>query len=230
LGTLQKAVLTNRADLGVAFDGDGDRVLAVDEKGEVVDGDQIVLIEALELERNGKLQNNVVVSTVMSNYGLETALREHNITLKRTPVGDKYVVEEMIKSGAMLGGEQSGHIVFLDCNTTGDGLLTAVKLLATLKRYGGKFSALAAQMERLPQVQLNVGVNSTKNWDHNGAVQEAITNATRQIQGKGRILVRASGTEPLIRVMVEGKDNSLNSRLATDIANAIQTEVGANRL
>lgn len=230
LDTLQKAVVTHRADLGVAFDGDGDRVLAVDEKGEVVDGDQIVLIEALELARNGKLQNNVVVSTVMSNYGLETALREHNITLKRTPVGDKYVVEEMIKSGAMLGGEQSGHIVFLDCNTTGDGLLTAVKLLATLKRYGGKFSALAAQMERLPQVQLNVGVNSTKNWDHNGAVQEAITNATRQIQGKGRILVRASGTEPLIRVMVEGKDNSLNSRLATDIANAIQTEVGANRL
>jgi len=230
LDTLQKAVLTNQADLGLAFDGDGDRLLAVDEKGEIVDGDQIVLIEALELARNGKLQNNTVVTTVMSNYGLEAALRERNITLKRTPVGDKYVVEEMTKSGAVLGGEQSGHIVFLDCNTTGDGLLTGVKLLATLKRHGGKFSALAAQMERLPQVQLNVNVNRTKDWDRNCAVQNAITKASLQIQEKGRILVRASGTEPIIRVMVEGKDNSLNNKLATDIANAIQTEVGANRL
>jgi len=230
LDSLQKAVLTHEADLGLAFDGDGDRVLAVDERGEIVDGDQIVLIEALESIQSGKLQNNTVVTTIMSNYGLEIALREHDITLKRTPVGDRYVVEEMMKSGAVIGGEQSGHVVFLEYNTTGDGLITGIKLLSTLKRHGGKFSALAAMMPRLPQVQLNVSVRSTKDWDHNAAVQEAITKADLQIQGKGRIVVRASGTEPLIRVMAEGKDNSLNGQLANDIASVIQTEVRANRL
>ena len=230
LDNLQKAVLTHRADIGLAFDGDGDRVLAVDERGEIVDGDQIVLIEAIDFIQSGKLQNNTVVATVMSNYGLEIALREHNITLKRTSVGDRYVVEEMMKSGAVIGGEQSGHVVFLEYNTTGDGLITGVKLLSTLKRRGGKFSALAAMMQRLPQVQLNVNVRSTKHWEHNTAVQEAIRQADRQIQGKGRIVVRASGTEPLIRVMVEGKDDSLNGLLANDIASVIQTEVEANRL
>ena len=230
LENLQKAVLTHQADAGVAFDGDGDRALAVDEKGEIVDGDQIVLIEALELARAGRLRNNMVVATVMSNYGLEIALREHNITLKRTPVGDRYVVAEMIKSGAAIGGEQSGHIIFLDHNTTGDGLITAIKLLSTLKRKGRKLSVLAAEMEHLPQVQLNVSVRSTKDWDRNVPIQDAIANATRHIQGEGRIVVRASGTEPLIRVMVEGKDNSLIHRLATDIANVIQTEVGVSRL
>jgi len=230
LDNLQKTVLAHQADLGLALDGDGDRVLAVDENGEVVDGDQIVLIEALELVRSGKLRNNTVVATVMSNYGLEAALREHNIALKRTPVGDRYVVEEMKKSGAVIGGEQSGHVIFLEYNTTGDGLITAMKLLATLKRSGRKLSALAADMERLPQIQLNVTVRSSKDWDRNLAVQDAIANAARHIQGKGRIVVRASGTEPLIRVMVEGKDNFLNNRLASDIANIIQTEVGANRL
>ena len=230
LDNLKKAVLAHRADSGLAFDGDGDRMLAVDENGEIVDGDQIVLIGALELAHGGKLRNNTVVATVMSNYGLEAALREHNITLKRTPVGDRYVVEEMKKSGALIGGEQSGHVIFLECNTTGDGLISAIKLLATLKKSGRKLSALAAEMERLPQVQLNVSVRSTKDWDRNLAVQDAIANAARQIQGKGRVVVRASGTEPLIRVMAEGNDNSLNNRLATDIANVIQNEVGANRL
>jgi len=230
LDNLQKMVLAHRADLGVAFDGDGDRVLAVDEKGEVVDGDQIVLIEALELARNGKLRNNTVVATVMSNYGLEMALRDHNITLKRTPVGDRFVVIEMIKSGAVIGGEQSGHVIFLDHNTTGDGLITAVKLLATLKREDCKLSILAARMERLPQVQLNVSVRITKDWDRNVAIQNAIATATHQIQGEGRIVVRASGTEPLIRVMVEGKDNALTHRLATEVAQVIQTEIGTNRL
>jgi len=230
LDNLRKAVLTHRADLGVAFDGDGDRALAVDERGEIVDGDQIVLIEALDLARAGKLRNNTVVATVMSNYGLERALRERNITLKRTPVGDRYVVVEMKKCGAVIGGEQSGHVIFLDHNTTGDGLITAIKLLATVKRNGRKLSALAAEMERLPQVQLNVAVRSTKDWDQNTKIQEVITNATRHIQAEGRIIVRASGTEPLIRVMVEGKDNSLIDRLAREIANAIQNEIGVSRL
>jgi phosphoglucosamine mutase len=136
----------------------------------------------------------------------------------------------MKKSGAVIGGEQSGHVIFLEYNTTGDGLITAIKLLATVKRSGRKLSALAAALERLPQVQLNVNVRSSKDWDRNLAVQDAIANAARQIQGKGRIVIRASGTEPLIRVMVEGKDNFLNNRLATDIANVIQTEVGVSRL
>jgi len=170
------------------------------------------------------------VATVMSNYGFEVALREHSITLKRTPVGDRNVVAEMVISGAVIGGEQSGHVVFLDHNTTGDGLITGVKLLATLRRSGRKLSVLAAEMERFPQVQLNVSVRSTKDWDGNIAIQAAIANATRYIQGKGRIVVRASGTEPLIRVMVEGKDNSLINHLATDVANTIQTEIGASRV
>jgi phosphoglucosamine mutase len=135
----------------------------------------------------------------------------------------------MIKSGSVIGGEQSGHVIFLDHNTTGDGLITAIKLLATLKKNGRRLSALAAEMERLPQVQLNVSVRNTKDWDKNLAIQDTIANATRHIQGEGRIVVRASGTESLIRVMVEGKDNSLIHRLATDIANVIQTEIAASR-
>ena len=230
LDTLQRAVVAHQADVGLAFDGDGDRVLAVDENGEIVDGDQIVLIEALELARNGKLRNNTVVATVMSNYGFEEALQKRDITLKRTPVGDRYVVEEMVRSGAGLGGEQSGHVVFLDYNTTGDGLITGLKLLATLKRSGRKLSVLAAEMERFPQVQLNVSVRSTKDWDRNLAIQTVISTAELHIQGKGRVVVRASGTEPLIRIMVEGKDYSLINQLASDIANTIQTEVSASRL
>lgn len=230
LDTLRKAVVAHQADVGLAFDGDGDRVLAVDENGEIVDGDQIVLIEALELARSGNLRNNTVVATVMSNYGFEEALQKRAITLKRTPVGDRYVVEEMVRSGAALGGEQSGHVVFLDYNTTGDGLITGLKLLATLKRSGRKLSVLAAEMERFPQVQLNVSVRSTKDWDRNLAIQTAISTAERHIQGRGRVFVRASGTEPLIRIMVEGKDYSLINQLARDIANTIQTEVSTSRL
>ena len=230
LDTLQKVVVAHQADVGLAFDGDGDRVLAVDENGEMVDGDQIVLIEALELTRSGKLRNNTVVGTVLSNYGVEAALQKHHITLKRAAVGDRYVVAEMVGSGASLGGEQSGHVIFLDYNTTGDGLITGLKLLATLKRSGRKLSALAAEMERYPQVQLNMSVRSTKDWDRNLAIQTAISIAERHIQGKGRIVVRASGTEPLIRIMVEGKDFSLINQLARDVANTIQTEVNASRL
>jgi len=229
LDNLQNEVITHHADVGLAFDGDGDRLLAVDENGQVVDGDQIVLIEALELAHKGRLRNDTVVATVMSNYGLEEALREHKITLKRTRVGDRYVVEEMIRSGAVLGGEQSGHVILLDYNTTGDGLITGIELLAALKRSSRKLSELAGMMERLPQVQLNVNVRSTKNWDSIPAIKTAITTATDHIQGKGRILVRASGTEPLIRVMVEGKDNFLINRLAKDIVNVVRTELGANK-
>jgi phosphoglucosamine mutase len=230
LDALQKAVTAHRADAGLAFDGDGDRVLAVDENGETVDGDQIVLIEALEMAQNGKLRNNMVVATVMSNYGFEAALQKHHITLKRTSVGDRYVVEEMVASGAVLGGEQSGHVVFLDYNTTGDGLITGLKLLATMKRSGRKLSVLSAEMERYPQVQLNVSVRSMQNLDRNPTIKTAISIAEDQIQGKGRIVIRASGTEPLIRIMVEGKDYSLINQLARKLADSIQSEANAGRI
>jgi phosphoglucosamine mutase len=224
LENLQKAVLNHQAHLGLAFDGDGDRLLAVDENGQAVDGDQIMLITALELAGNGKLRNNLLVTSIMSNYGLEEALEQNHITLKRTNVGDKLVVGEMVRSGAVLGGEQSGHIVFLDYNTTGDGLITAVKLLATLKRSGGRLSALAAGMKHYPQVQINVKVNKTENWNQTYEAQTAISNAERQIKGNGRIVVRASGTEPVIRIMVEGKDVTLINKIAKDLADSIRTK------
>jgi len=223
LENLQKEMAKHRADVGLAFDGDGDRLLAVDEKGEALDGDQILLIAARSLVRDRKLRNNIVVTTVMSNYGLEEALQKENITVKRTPVGDKYVIEEMRRCGAVLGGEQSGHIIFLDQNTTGDGLITAVKLLSILKRDGERLSILGS-LNRYPQVQINVRVSSTTNWDHSPRVRDALSNAESQIRGKGRIIVRASGTEPLIRLMVEGKEITLIERVAKELAESIRAE------
>jgi len=223
LENLQKEMGKHRADVGLAFDGDGDRLLAVDEKGQALDGDQILLIAARSLVRDGRLRNNIVVTTVMSNYGLEEALQKENVTVKRTPVGDKYVVEEMRRCGAVLGGEQSGHIIFLDHNTTGDGLITAVKLLSILKRDSERLSTLAS-LNRYPQVQINVRVSNTANWDHPPRVRAALSNAENQIRGNGRIIVRASGTEPLIRLMVEGKEITLIERIAKELAESIRAE------
>jgi phosphoglucosamine mutase len=221
LEKLQEEVANHQADVGLAFDGDGDRLLAVDEKGQALDGDQIMLVAARSLARDGKLRNNLVVATVMSNYGLEEALREDNISVRRTPVGDRYIVEEMIKCGAILGGEQSGHIIFLDHNTTGDGLITGVKLLSTLKRDGGRLSKLAA-LNLYPQVQINIRVNDSEGWKLLPGVQAALTEAERRIKGNGRIVVRASGTEPLIRLMVEGKETGLIEKVAMELANSIR--------
>jgi phosphoglucosamine mutase len=223
---LQRVMQSQTADVGFAFDGDGDRILAVDENANIVDGDQIILIAALELAQQRRLHNNIVVTTVLSNYGLEEALQRHNITLKRTQVGDRYVVEEMVRSGATLGGEQSGHVVFLDYNTAGDGLITAVKLLAILKKSGRKLSSLASEMVRYPQVHLNVKVRNTSDWEGNYAIQEAISNAKQEIRGQGRVVVRASGTEPLIRIMVEGKDDSVIRRMAEELAEVVRTAIG----
>jgi phosphoglucosamine mutase len=223
LENLQKEMAKHRADVGLAFDGDGDRLLAVDEKGQALDGDQILLVAARSLVRDGRLHNNIVVTTVMSNYGLEEALQKENVTVRRTPVGDRYVVEEMIRCGAVLGGEQSGHIIFLDHNTTGDGLITAVKLLSILKRDSERLSTLAS-LNRYPQVQINVRVSNTTNWDHPPRVQAALSNAESQIRGKGRIIVRASGTEPLIRLMVEGKEITIIERIAKELAASIRVE------
>jgi phosphoglucosamine mutase len=223
LENLQKEMAKHRADVGLAFDGDGDRLLAVDEKGQALDGDQILLVAARSLVRDGRLRNNVVVTTVMSNYGLEEALQKENVTVRRTPVGDRYVVEEMIRCGAVLGGEQSGHIIFLDHNTTGDGLITAVKLLSIIKRDSERLSTLDS-LNRYPQIQINVRVSSTTNWDHPPRVQAALSNAESQMRGNGRIIVRASGTEPLIRLMVEGKEITLIERIAKELAESIRVE------
>jgi phosphoglucosamine mutase len=223
LENLQKEMVKHQADVGLAFDGDGDRLLAVDEKGQALDGDQILLITARSLARDGRLRNNIVVTTVMSNYGLEEALQKENVTVRRTLVGDKYVIEEMRRCGAVLGGEQSGHIIFLDHNTTGDGLITAVKLLSILKRDGERLSTLAS-LNRYPQVQINVRVSNTTNWDNSPRVRAALSNAESQIRGNGRIIVRASGTEPLIRLMVEGKEITLIERVAKELAESIRAE------
>ncbi|MBC7347385.1 MAG: phosphoglucosamine mutase [Clostridia bacterium] len=203
-GGLQQAVLAHGAHLGLAHDGDADRLIAVDEKGCLVDGDRIILACALYLKARGELAGNTVVVTVMSNGGLHRALREAGIEVRETPVGDRYVLEEMRRCGANLGGEQSGHIIFLQHNTTGDGLITALQLLEVMVVTGAPLSALAARMESLPQVTRNVHVRDKEGIVAHPRLREAIALAGRQLDGRGRILVRPSGTEPVIRIMVEG--------------------------
>lgn len=203
---LQEAVLKHGAHAGLAFDGDADRVIAVDDQGQLVDGDRIMLICARHLQPAGKLAQNTVVLTVMSNMGLRLALQESGIKILETQVGDRYVLEEMIRCGACLGGEQSGHIIFLDHNTTGDGLLTALYLLKVLQKSGLSMSELAAQMERIPQILENVRVENKEEIMGSPVLMAAIKKAEAVLKGRGRILVRPSGTEPLIRVMGEAKD------------------------
>lgn len=203
---LREAVLFYKADLGLACDGDADRLIAVDEQGNIVDGDQIMVICGRDLKAQGRLKKNTVVVTVMSNLGLHLAFRQDGIQVLETRVGDRYVLEELLKSGATFGGEQSGHILFLDDHTTGDGLLTALKLLAVVVKRGATLSELAAQMERLPQLLKNVPVADKQKLMASPFLQEAIRRQEQRLNGQGRILVRPSGTEPLIRVMVEGRD------------------------
>lgn len=203
---LREMVLSCGADLGLACDGDADRLIAVDEQGNVVDGDQIMVICGRDLKARGKLAKNTVVVTVMSNLGLHLALRRDGIEIIETKVGDRYVLEEMLKSGATFGGEQSGHILFLDDHTTGDGVLTALKLLSVVVGRGAALSELAAQMERLPQLLENVPVSDKQKVMASPHLQEAIRRQLLKLNGQGRILVRPSGTEPLIRVMAEGRD------------------------
>ena len=215
--TLAREVLKYQADIGLAFDGDADRVIAVDEKGNVIDGDYIMVICALALKEKGELANNAVVVTVMSNLGLHKALRKAGITVYQTKVGDRYVMEKMLETGAILGGEQSGHIIFLNHNTTGDGLLTGLKLLGVLKEKQAKLSELAAQMHRFPQVLLNVRVNNKERVMNNDFVKYKIEEVEAALGEDGRILVRPSGTEPLIRVMLEGPEQKLLEKLAEEV-------------
>lgn len=222
---LQKAVLAHGAHAGIAHDGDADRCIAVDEKGQLVDGDQIMAICGLDLHARGALAGDTVVATVMSNMGLELLLREHQIRLLKTKVGDRYVLEEMLKGHYVLGGEQSGHVIFGQHSTTGDGILTAVQLLSVMVRQGRPLSELAGQMVRLPQWLENVRVTSKDGWDKNPVILAAIQKAEAALGDKGRVLVRPSGTEPLIRVMLEGPDLDQIRGMAQELKEVITAEL-----
>lgn len=223
---LQQAVVAYGADVGIAHDGDADRVIAVDERGQVVDGDQIMAICGLNLLRQGRLKDKTIVATVMSNFGLHEAMQKAGGRVVTTQVGDRYVLEEMLRQDLVLGGEQSGHIIFRELNTTGDGLITALQLLATLRQSGGKLSDLAAVMTRYPQLLVNVPVKSKDGWQENTAIQAAIKQGEAALGERGRILVRPSGTEPLIRVMAEGPDREQLQRIVQDIAAVIASQMG----
>ena len=223
LEQLQKAVVECQADLGLAYDGDADRLQAVDQYGKVVDGDRLLLIFGEYLKEQGILAKDTVVITVMSNMGLKIALRERGIKTLETKVGDRYVIEGMKEKGAVLGGEQSGHIVFGLDNTTGDGILSSVKLLQILRQRKKTLAELAEQMEQYPQTLINVKVQEKHGWEEKTEIQQAISAAQQELGEEGRILVRASGTEDLLRVMVEGKQQEQIERLARQIADVVET-------
>ncbi len=221
-------VKETKADIGLSFDGDADRLIAVDEKGNIVDGDHIMAICAANLKKHGRLKNNTVVGTVMSNMGFEIAMKEQGLNVKRTKVGDRYVLEEMIKGEYCLGGEQSGHVIFLDYNTTGDGLLTAVQLIAVMKEEGKKLSELANIMTSYPQILVNAGVKkeNKEKYREDPVIMKEIKAVKEKMAGQGRVLIRPSGTEALIRVMLEGKNQDELNILATNLANFIEERLG----
>ncbi len=223
---ISESVKKNHAHIGIALDGDGDRCILTDENGEVVDGDQIIGLCAIEMKRAGKLDHNTIVTTPMSNIGLDQSLAEHGISMVRAKVGDRHVVEMMRKNGYKLGGEQSGHIIFLDSATTGDGILAALKVLEVMKRTGKPLSELKRQIKLYPQVLENVRVREQKPVDTLPAVKKMIEDAEKKLGTKGRVFVRYSGTEPLIRVMVEGEDESMIRTIATEIAALFKKEIG----
>lgn len=224
---LKKFVVENGADIGFAFDGDADRCLAVDEKGELIDGDKILAICGLDMKNNGTLKNNTIVGTVMTNLGLNIMAKENGINIEQTSVGDRYVLERMIENDYNLGGEQSGHVIFLDHNTTGDGILTAIQVLSVLKKSGKKASELASVMEQMPQVLVNARVNNSKknNYMDVPEIKEAIDALSAKFANEGRVLIRTSGTEPLIRVMIEGKDLNIMKYEAETLAHLIEEKL-----
>jgi phosphoglucosamine mutase len=216
-----------RADVGIALDGDADRAVLVCEKGNIVDGDALLALFARDMSQRGVLRGGKIVGTVMSNLGLERALAECGIGLLRTQVGDRYVVEAMRSGGCNLGGEQSGHTVFLDHNTTGDGLLTALQALAILRRKGCRFSELTSGFERLPQVLLGVRVAQKKPIESLPSVAAAVHRVEAALAGRGRVLIRYSGTEPKARIMVEGEDEKRVAEYANELADELRRALGA---
>ena len=220
---LQLTVPAVKGDFGIALDGDGDRVVMIDEFGQVVDGDQLLYILATDRQREGQLKGPVV-GTVMSNLGLERALDKHNIAFRRAPVGDRYVLDMLYESGGIIGGESSGHLICLDCTTTGDGLIAGLQVLAVMKRTGKTLSELCNGMDKYPQRILNVRTKNKLDPSKSSKIQDAIRQAENELADSGRVVLRASGTEPVIRVMIEGEKESqilpLAERLAAVVAEA----------
>jgi phosphoglucosamine mutase len=213
--------------MGIAFDGDADRALFVAGSGKLVDGDAVLFLAGVNLKQRGELHGDLVVATVMSNLGLQKALEAHGIKMLRTPVGDKYVLEEMLKRGASIGGEQSGHVIFLQHATTGDGLLTALRVLEIVRDSGKTLDQLLDEIKTFPQKLVNVRVKFKKPLSEMSSVQAEIQAAEREFGGSGRVVVRFSGTEPLARVMIEAKTDAAVEKWTGRIADAIRAELGA---
>lgn len=225
---LAEFLLEKGADVGLSFDGDGDRLIAVDELGNIVDGDKILYICGKYMHDEGRLKKNTIVSTVMSNIGFYKAIEEHDLESVKTKVGDRYVVEEMLKNSYNLGGEQSGHVVFLDYHTTGDGLLTGVQLLNVMKQTGKKLSELAEEVVTYPQKLVNIPVTDKHNVMDNIAIKMIIEEVEAEMAGNGRVLVRPSGTESLLRVMAEAETEEAVVNYVERIANVVREELGTN--
>jgi phosphoglucosamine mutase len=223
---LSAIVREDRYRMGVAFDGDGDRAIFVDDQGRIVDGDAVMLLCARHMQSQGRLNGNCVAATVMSNIGLEIALRESGIELVRCPVGDKYVMEEMLKRGLSLGGEQSGHIIFSDHLFTGDGIATALNVIRTMADTGRELADLASEMVAYPQVLVNVRVKQKAELRSIPAIADTMARIEQQLAGQGRLLVRYSGTEPLVRVMIEGTDQQEIQGWAREIADSVMQHLG----
>ncbi|HWQ56393.1 MAG TPA: phosphoglucosamine mutase [Bryobacteraceae bacterium] len=226
---LRQAVLDSKADFGAAFDGDADRAIFVSGSGKVVNGDGVLLVAGRDMRASGRLPGDVVVATVMSNLGLEKALQRHGIRMLRTPVGDKYVLEEMVRCGAMLGGEQSGHVIFREYATTGDGLLTALRVFEIAVRDGRNLDELTAEFAVFPQRLVNVRVRERRPLEDIPAIAAAIRHCEQTFGDAGRVVVRYSGTEPLARVMVEGPDLAQVEDCTARIAGAIEQELGTQK-
>jgi len=225
LEPLAAAVLKHGADVGIAHDGDADRCLAIDAAGNVVDGDQIMAIIALSMKDRGLLRENTLVATVMSNLGLKVAMAEHGITMVETKVGDRYVLEALNERGLSLGGEQSGHVIMSDFATTGDGILTGMHIMAEMARTGKTLAELAAVMTVYPQIMINVKGVDRSGLAANEAIRAAVVAAEESLGENGRVLLRASGTEPLVRVMVEATEQSTADRIANELAEIVREQL-----
>lgn len=227
LDNLKKFVKEKHLSLGIAYDGDGDRCLAVDENGEEIDGDKLLAIISNNLRKHQKLNKDTIVATVMSNLGLNKYARDNGLELLQTKVGDRYVLEEMLKNGFNLGGEQSGHVILLDYNPTGDGILTSLMLIKTILEENKKASELGNLVKKYPQILVNAKVNSEKKYDYekDEEIKNAIDKLEKEFAGNGRVLIRPSGTEPLVRVMIEGENQNYISQKANEIAKLIEEKL-----